>query len=121
MTAQITPMHPCAVRSLIDRAESEKAFQQRLLDLAKACGWLVYHPFDSRKSGAGFPDLTMCRGEKLIMAELKRENGRLSHAQAGWINRLRQTGTPVYIWRPSDWNTIVDVLMPERQRKGRSA
>ena len=120
MTAQILSMP--AARRMIDLAESEKAFQQRVIDLAKACGWLCFHPFDSRKSEAGYPDLTMCRkGESPVFAELKSERGRLSKAQAAWINQLRGAGARVYIWRPSTWNEAVDVLMPHRERKPKGA
>ena len=118
MTAQILTMP--AARQLIDRTESEKAFQQRVMDLAKACGWLCYHPYDSRKSEAGYPDLSLCR-DRLILAELKSERGRLSKPQAAWINRLRAAGVTVYVWRPSQWNEICRVLMPSREHQGRSA
>jgi hypothetical protein len=46
---------------------------------------LLYHTFDSQHSAAGFPDLVMARGRRLVAAELKTE-------------------------RPSDWPEIERVL-----------
>ncbi len=92
-------------------AITEKQFMQQVIDLARLCGWLVYHPFDSRRSAAGFPDLVMVRGQIVIFAELKTERGRLSTAQANWLDRLiGARGTGVFCWRPSDWPEIERVL-----------
>jgi hypothetical protein len=124
-------------------AESEAAFQQKVVNLARFCGWRVYHPPDNRPSGrtgrvqdvvAGFPDLTMVRGPRLVFAELKAEKGRLALAQAEWLDALldvtraveivvqesegaRAAGydvprprVDVFVWRPSDWPVIEEAL-----------
>lgn len=123
-----TPTTPA--RALLDSAISEKAFQAQVIQLAELNGWLVFHPYDSRRSTPGFPDLTLCRDGRLILAELKTEKGRLSPAQREWIDALmtvtRATwryGAPdgvvsVYVWRPSQWHDIEAVLASKPRRTG---
>ena len=39
----------------------------------------------------------------------------LSQAQAEWLNALsRCAGVEVYLWKPSDWEAIVQTLTQER-------
>ena len=45
-----------------------------------------------------------------LMAELKREKGRLSEAQKSVIAELEHCGVRVYVWKPSDWDKIEAVL-----------
>ena len=94
---------------------TEANFQRTVIELAELHRWLVYHTHDSRRSQPGFPDLTMVRRGKLIFAELKTEKGKLTEDQAHWLAaldcvRLRIGGTHVYLWRPSDWREIEEVL-----------
>jgi hypothetical protein len=51
---------------------------------------LFYHPFDSRKSQAGYPDCTIVipNQGRLIYAELKTYQARPTVAQAEWLDRL---------------------------------
>lgn len=85
---------------------SEKDFQQQVIDYAGLFGWHVYHTHDSRHSAAGFPDLIMVRPPQLLAVELKREKGRLTAAQEGWLQALEMCGVEVYVWRPSMWPEI---------------
>ena len=62
------------------------------------------------QSAPGFPDLTMVRRGKLVFAELKTEKGNLTKAQAWWLAGLKQAHPHVYLWRPSDWREIEEVL-----------
>lgn len=90
-------------------AETEKQFEAAVVEYAKLTGWLVYHTRDSRGSVAGFPDLMMVRGDRLVVAELKTEKGRVSPAQQQWLDALALTchrALGVYLWRPSDWSSI---------------
>lgn len=89
---------------------SEKEFMDQVIELAKGQGWLHYHPFDSRKSVAGWPDLFFVRRDRYFWAELKSHGGRLTAAQEVWIERLREAGATVYLWRPEDWPQIMEVL-----------
>ena len=89
---------------------TEKEFQAQVIEMAKAFGWLVYHTWNSQHSAAGFPDLVMVRGGRLIFAELKTEKGKVSDAQVVWIMEIGSSGTEVYIWRPSDIDYIEEKL-----------
>lgn len=96
--------------------EPEKSFLQAVRELARALGYREFHPHDSRRSTPGFPDLVCVKaGYPVLYIELKSERGRLTAEQQGWLETLRQAqGTRVYVWRPSDWNFIVEVLKGER-------
>lgn len=117
--------------------ETEVGFQQAVVELASLRGWLCYHTHDSRRSQAGFPDLTMVRGPRLVFAELKSEKGRTSPAQRLWLDQLaavaeegrslasewngehegtsyyteRRSPVEVYEWRPRDWTSIEATLL----------
>lgn len=107
-------------RLLLDVACSERDFQRALMELARLTGWRMYHarPAQYRRGGwatplagdAGLPDLILCKPPRLIFAELKSARGRLSPAQAQWMDALRACGVEVYLWRPSDWQEIVATL-----------
>lgn len=91
-------------------AWTEKQFQSEVEKLAKANKWLTYHTWLSIKSRRGFPDLVLVRGPKLIFAELKKQKGRLSDDQGLWRDVLIAAGQTYYAWRPSDWESVVEVL-----------
>jgi hypothetical protein len=96
--------------------QSEASFQKQVLALAKLKGWRDYHTHDSRRSAAGFPDLVLVRGERLIFAELKRDGGKPRPEQMEWLTALGGVGGIVcghvqtFVWRPADWNRIVELL-----------
>lgn len=88
-------------------AMSERQLQDAVVELARLLGWLVYHPYDSRRSQPGFPDLTMVKGRRLVFAELKTGTGKLRPEQIVWLDALRRVevrgGCEVYLWRPGQW------------------
>jgi len=91
-------------------AITEKAFEYQIKDLAKLFGWQYYHPFLSKWSERGFPDVTLLRPPRLIFAELKSDKGRLSPAQAHWLWELRKVPcAEVYIWRPRHIERIAEI------------
>lgn len=109
---------------------SEASFQRSVMELAQIGGWKLAHHHDSRrqirpgvhvgdKSAAGFPDLVLCRGDRVIFAELKTQKGRLSAAQIEWLDALRVVESnaagrvTVRVWRPADWPEIERLLTPE--------
>ena len=108
-----------------ERAMTEGAFQEQVIDLAHLRRWTIAH-FRSVKvtradgstywqtpvqaDGAGFPDLVLVRDGRLIFAELKRESGKLTPEQEGWLELLRATSAGVYVFRPSDWALIEELL-----------
>jgi hypothetical protein len=96
---------------------SEADFQAKIINLAKWCGWRVFHPRPARYSDgrmathytgdAGFPDLVLCHpGRGVIFAELKADKGRISPAQEMWLDELLRAGSEAYLWRPADWPAI---------------
>lgn len=90
---------------------TEKQFLAQVLELAALCHWRAYHSWISIRSAQGFPDLVMVRLSRILFVELKSERGRVSPAQQEWLNDLALTGkVEVEIWRPSNWETLVEVL-----------
>ena len=88
---------------VLAKAMTEKELLQAILDCARSLSWSCYHTWNSIHSPAGFPDLTLAGHGRVIFAELKRENGKLTNAQREWITALDEAGQDVHIWRPSDW------------------
>jgi heme exporter protein D len=89
---------------------TEAQFQKKVTDL---CDWLRlkwHHETDSRRSKSGFPDLVIAGPTLVIFAELKTETGRVSPAQQEWLDILTMSGTPAYVWTPSDWPVIERML-----------
>ena len=94
-----------------DKLISEKDFMESIVQLARNTGWMVYHPYDSRRSEPGFPDLVMTKHKRLVIAEIKTEKGKTSPAQDKWLETLRTArGVKVKLWRPSDWPEIERTL-----------
>ena len=89
--------------------KNEKAFQASVLKAAKRLGWLGYHTYASFRSTPGFPDLVLVR-DLVIFAELKMPRGKVSPAQQQWRERLEAAGAEYYLWRPSDWDVILEIL-----------
>src|SRR5690606_27676425 len=96
-------------------------------------GWKVHHTRPARtdkgwrtpiQGDAGYPDLTMARRGRMVIAELKSETGELTREQAAWLEHLPRVAQEddsadrdlhahaieVYVWRPSDWPHILEVL-----------
>ena len=98
---------PAAVLELI----KEKDFQAAVIDLARLFGWRPFWTWRSINSPEGEPDLRLVRPPRVIFAELKTEKGRLTAFQrsAGELLMLCP-GIEYYLFRPRDWNEIVEVL-----------
>jgi hypothetical protein len=112
----------------------ERGFQDAVVDLARLNGWRTAHfrPALTQKGwrtpvaadGAGFPDLILARGPRLVVAELKRESGKTSGEQDQWLDAFAAVAAmnplvEVHVWRPSDWDTIAATL--SRSGSGRRA
>ena len=90
---------------------SEAQFQNAVLNVARAGGWgPIYHTKISMMSAAGFPDLVMVRGTRVVFAELKSAKGKVSAAQMEWHEALAATAAEAFIWRAADWDEIEEVL-----------
>jgi VRR-NUC domain len=87
---------------------SEREFMAQVIQLARLYGWMVFHPFDSRRSIAGWPDLTLVRPPHALFVEVKTDTGRLTQAQRMWLGALEQCpAIEVHVWRPADWDAII--------------
>ncbi len=109
-----------------ERTVSEEVFQGQVIELARMLGWRVAHFRGARvqrrdgsvryqtpvqADGAGFPDLVMVRGGRLIVAELKSARGRTRAEQETWLAAFEGVpGCEVYVWRPRDWDALAGVL-----------
>lgn len=79
---------------------------------------LVYHPFDSRNSQAGYLDLSMLHPNKrtVLVAELKKVGGYPSLEQRIWLAAWRccaeglEGRVVVKLWTPADWDDVVETL-----------
>jgi len=88
---------------------TESQFMAQIIQLAKLYEWKIYHTHDSRKSEAGWPDLTLLKGRRLIFAELK-VGAELTAEQYFWLEDLILTGNEVYLWSPDMWAEIQEVI-----------
>lgn len=92
-------------------AMTESAFLRQVVDIARLFRWAHYHPQLSKWSERGWPDLVLCRPPRLVLAELKRQNGKTTSHQEAWLELLRACpGVEVFLWRPSDLDEIVRIL-----------
>jgi hypothetical protein len=89
---------------------SEKKFLAMVVELARLFGWLTFHPFDSRRSAAGFPDVLLLRGRQLLVAELKVGKRQPTADQLRWLEAFRAAGVPAFVWTPSTWPAIEAAL-----------
>lgn len=94
---------------------SEKHFLQQVRSLCRLLHYECYHTYRSTRSEPGFPDLVIAGHGRVLFAELKTERGRLTDPQQRWLNTLRECGAEVYLWRPSDWEQIVQILNERRR------
>lgn len=112
------------------RLISENELQGFVMQTAKTGGWVATH-FRAARSAqgyrtplqgdAGFPDTVLVHGglRRCIFAELKSEKGRLSPGQKQWIETLRMVpDVETYVWRPSDMQEILRVLLGHKNRRG---
>ena len=105
-----------------DTLISEADFQEALVEYAEMWGWLVWHDNDSRRNDAGFPDLVMVKGGKIIFAELKRQKRyTIKPKQLEWIEALGLAAGPnvmATFWFPSDRDYAEAVLRGEKWGNG---
>jgi hypothetical protein len=105
-----------------DREMTEEAFMLQVTGMAEILGWSWAHFRPARTAhgwrtpvsgpiGAGFPDLVLVRARdrRIVFAELKRETGKPDPAQAHALDLLGECAE-AYVWRPSDFDRIAEVL-----------
>lgn len=80
----------------------ESQLQDTIVQLCRVLGIAWYHPYYSRRSVPGWPDLALCGARKMILRELKTAAGRLTPEQERWGLMLRHAGQDWAVWRPDD-------------------
>lgn len=122
---------------------TERDFQRQVVELAHLMGWEDFHVRAGRTAdswrvpgsgtmAAGWPDLVLVHPKRgrLIFAELKAHNGKLTPAQQRVLPVLNtlsgEWGTPdsratisieVVIWRPEDWE-LIELALSRDSRNG---
>ena len=93
-------------------AITEAELQENVVELAQWLGyqWIHIRPAQRRddtwyvpyQGDTGFPDLMLVHKQthRMILAELKSEDGRTTREQWEWIDAAGDWG---FVWRPSDW------------------
>ena len=102
---------------------TEKQFQSLVTDLAGRHGFACFHPFDSRRSAVGWPDLVLCNPPRLLFLELKVGKYQATDDQLRWLHLLDECGQEAYVVRSTgdqvkDAAAIVGLL---RQRPAKVA
>ncbi len=102
---------PATTLSELVATMPERELQNEVAQLAKVNHWMAYHTWRSDHSAAGFPDLVLLRGERLIFAELKAKGNVPTEAQMGWLIALQATKkVETYLWYPYDRDEIERIL-----------
>ena len=105
---------------------AESDFQETVIEMAELHRWRIYHVANVKgrlrsETSKGFPDLVFARyttsrargrfsNKRLVFAELKLEGEEPTADQLIWHALLRAVGEEMYVWRPSDWREIEEVL-----------
>lgn len=92
---------------------TEVDFQKQITEIAKLFGWRFYHPFLSKWSERGWPDIIFLRDRRMIVVELKtdKRSSKLTVEQAQWLWQFRKVkGIEVRIWRPRMLERIAKYL-----------
>lgn len=86
---------------------SEADFQRRITDLCDFLKLRWFHSGDSRRdSCAGFPDLLIVGPAGMILAEIKKETGKVTNEQWEWLDALTDAGQEIHVWKPSGWPEV---------------
>lgn len=109
--------------------ESERAFQDKVIQLAHYCHWKVAHirpamtgrtyiGKDGRErhvwitpvqaDGKGLLDLILVR-DRVLWREIK-VKAKVTPEQQAWLDWLRAAGQDADVWRPEDWGRILSEL-----------
>lgn len=95
---------------------TEQELQSLVLAELDGQGLLAHHCRDSRHCDGpkGFPDVIAVGNGRLVVAELKSDDGRWNLAQLGWRHAFRSAGVDVLELRPADWReALAKVDVPE--------
>lgn len=117
--AKVPQTHANARQMASGTGPTEAEFTRQVLELAKLHGWRTAHFRPGRTKsgwktavsgdGKGFPDLILLRREDMIVAELKVGRNKLTKEQTAWLMAFDNL-CQVYVWHPSHWREIEDIL-----------
>jgi hypothetical protein len=98
---------PARARRILDDQVAEIDLQRAVIQAAEALGWQVMHIRDARgQIAAGWPDLTLVKPPRIILAELKRERRYPTPIQRSWLALLDACpGVEVFRWYPRHWSS----------------
>jgi len=91
----------------------EWRFQARIVQVAEAQGFRVFHSNTNKRNKAGYWDLTMVRaGWKILCIEVKTNTGVVEPEQQAWLDAAKASRSDVVadVWRPKDWQRILTLL-----------
>ena len=103
---------------------SERELAATVDALAELHGWKIFGVLEqrvyARRLSRGFPDRVMTRAGRLLFVEYKSQAGEMGPGQQDWLDALSQCRAPegyrvgggveVYLWRPSDLDSIEEIL-----------
>lgn len=99
---------------------TEAMFTDQVLELAGILGWTTAHFRPAMTThgwrtpvqgdGKGFPDLILCRRDRLVVAELKVGRNKVTADQLHWLDSFKAAGAEVFVWTPADWDEITGEL-----------
>lgn len=101
---------------------TEAEFARNIADVAHMYGWVLAHFRPARTNhgwrtpvefdGKGFPDCVLVQPVRRLVwfRELKARGGKLEYSQQRWYDDLASAGANVDVWRPSQWDDIVQAL-----------
>ena len=89
----------------IAAAMTHEELQSNTVELAQRLGWVEYHPWDSRHSRSGYPDLTLFHpGQtRILWVELKIEGDKRTPAQLAFGELITLCGGEYHLWYPREW------------------
>lgn len=91
--------------------QTEAQWQAKVVEYARLRGWTDFHHRVSKGTRHGWPDLALIRPPRLVLVELKRQDGRVTVPQQRVLAQLDQCdGVEVFTWRPSNWPEVEQVL-----------
>jgi hypothetical protein len=106
---------------------SEAQLEDAVLQMAKAFGWLRFHPLPvtnrqgrtrtAQKGDKGYPDCTLVHPSgRMLIRELKKEGEYPTPEQRKWLAAFTAAGVDTGVWRPRQLRdgTIEAALRVER-------
>ena len=108
------------LRSAQNGRVDEDDVMKGVMDAAGFGGWMSFHVGRSDlglvQGTSGFPDVVLVHPgrRRLLVLELKREDGRYRPGQAEWLEAFRRAGVDARTIRPGDLEALEDELLGDR-------